>query len=112
VRKQIVVDFASALMVSWAMSIAVSPHPRMRTSRQDNWQRYLYFEVRNTSPLMYSIPGMLGMFGSMWRLVQTSMCEHWSTSFCPFWAVCWTVYFHFSLKEFGKLAVDLPPSFK
>lgn len=58
-RKHIVVGFASTLMVSWAMSIAVSQHPRMRTLRQDNWQRSLYFEEWNTSPLMCSIPGML-----------------------------------------------------
>ena len=71
-----VTEFASALMASYAISMAVSPQPKMRTSRLDSWERSLYFDEWNTSPLMFSIPEIVGLFGSTCRPVQIAMCVH------------------------------------
>lgn len=57
------------------MSMAVSPHPRIKTFRLVSCDRSLYWEEWKTGPLMCSMPGIDGMFGSTWRPVQMAMCE-------------------------------------
>jgi hypothetical protein len=70
--------------------IAVSPQPIMSTFLPVSCARLLYCEEWNASPLMFSIPGIIGTLGSTCSPVQMATCEQSKVRSLP--SVCFSTY--------------------